>query len=116
MQGKHQNKGGTLAVFIAVGKERDILTMVTKFPLFEEEEFIAGEEYIEDSKHDKAHAMELAAEIGNVRGGADLLESFYCQQDTCNTDYGLGDSCKTLPPSPYDLEFSMEKTEQVTFS
>ena len=88
--------------------------METRIPVFEEEEFIAREEDIEDSKHDKAVAMDIAGEIGNVLGGANLLESFYCyQDDNCKTDFRLEDPLMNLPPLPSDLDFYREKTIQV---
>ena len=86
--------------------------MVSRVPVFDDE-YIAGDA-TEDTEDEKVLAVGVAGHIANVRGGAELLESFYCHKDDDhNKDFGFGDSFQELPGLPVELEFYKDKTFQV---
>jgi hypothetical protein len=61
------------------------------------------------------HEVGLAGEFGNFAGRAEVLEAFYCyQQNDVSTDFGFGNSVKSLPTFPTELGMYKDKTFHVT--
>ena len=89
-----------------------VIVMANRVPVFDDEN-VAGD-VPEEREDDKVLALGVAGHIGNVRGGAELLESFYCYTiDDTNVDVGFGDSGPGLPNLLPDLDFYKEQTFQV---
>ena len=58
--------------------------------------------------------VDLAREFGNFAGRADVLEAFYCYEESdVLSDFGLGNSVKSLPAFPVELRVFRTKTFQV---
>ena len=70
----------------------------------------------EISSNDNAenHEVDIAGEFGNFAGRADVLEAFYCyQEDDGSSDFGFGNSVKSLPSFPVELGLYREQNFQV---
>ena len=53
-------------------------------------------------------------DIGYVEGRAELLEDYYCNKKEDDLkEFGLGNSVKSFPPLPSDLDFYKDKTFKV---
>ena len=90
-----------------------VSAMATRVPVLEDE--IISEVPV-DKEEDKVHAVGLAGQIGNVNGGAMLLEAFYCYpDDDHNRDFGFDDSGEGLPEFPPELEFYKNRTFEVNY-
>ena len=60
------------------------------------------------------HEVDIAREFGSLAGRADLLEAFYCYKESdVLSDFGLGNSVKSLPSFPVELGLFRTKTFQV---
>ena len=86
--------------------------MANRVPVFDDE--IITEICPGSTEDGKVLAADVAGQIGNVMGGAKLLESFYCfESDDQNKDFGLGDSSPAFPELPMELDFYKEQTFHV---
>ena len=88
--------------------------MASRVPVFDDE--VTADDDTKEDDDEKILAVDVAGQIANIRGGAQLLESFYCfNKDDKNKDFGFSDSPSVhIPEFPPELEFYREQNLQAS--